>query len=118
MVIGTSAGDWVMKYTPTPLERISRTTCSTFSSSDLEQLLNSRCASSKKNTIRGLSPSPCSGSASYSSESIHSRKVEYIVGLRRSRSAASTLITPLPSSSSCIQSAMLSAGSPKNWSPP
>ena len=116
--MGISAGDWVMKYTPTPLERISRTTCSTFSSSILEQLLKSRCASSKKNTIRGLSRSPTSGSSSYSSDSIHRRNVEYITGLCISLSAARMLMTPRPSSSSCSQSAMFSAGSPKNRSPP
>jgi hypothetical protein len=32
-VSGMSSGFWVTKYTPTPLERIRRTTCSIFSSS-------------------------------------------------------------------------------------
>ena len=79
-VSGTSSGFWVTKYTPTPLERIRRTTCSIFSISALGASLNSRWASSKKNTIFGLSGSPTSGSCSNSSDSIHSRKVEYSLG--------------------------------------
>ena len=74
-VSGMSSGFWVTKYTPTPLERISRTTCSIFSSSAFGASLNSRCASSKKNTSFGLSRSPTSGRCSNSSDSSHSRKV-------------------------------------------
>ncbi len=40
---------------PTPFERTSRTTCSTCSRNALLASLNSRCASSKKNTSFGLS---------------------------------------------------------------
>ena len=45
-------------------ERISRTTCSTLSSRALGASLNSRCASSKKKAIFGLSRSPASGRSS------------------------------------------------------
>ena len=79
--------------------------------------LNSRWASSKKKTIRGFFGSPISGRVSNSSESIHSRKVEYrdgsFIRLRQSR----ILILPLPSSVA-NQSAIFRAGSPKNCSPP
>ena len=106
-----------MKKMLTPLERISFTTCSIFSSSALETPLNSRCASSKKNTIRGFSGSPTSGSTSNSSESIHSRKLVYsdasFIRLRQSR----MLTVPWPPSV-WNQSAMFSAGSVKNCSPP
>ena len=114
---GMSSGFWVTKYTPTPLERISRTTCSTFSSSAGGASENSRCASSKKNTSLGLSRSPTSGRLSNSSDSSHSRKLEYSRGLFISLSAARMLITPRPSAV-CIRSPMSSIGSPKNFSPP
>ncbi len=93
-VSGTSAGFCVTKYTPTPLERISRTTCSTFCSSEGGASLNSRCASSKKKASLGLSRSPTSGRCSNSSDSIHSRKVAYSLGALSSRSAARMLTTP------------------------
>ena len=114
---GMSRGFWVMKKMLTPLERISFTTCSIFSSRALETPLNSRWASSKKKTIRGFSVSPTSGSTSNSSESIHSRKVVYseasCIRLRQSR----TFTVPWPPS--CWnQSAMFRAGSVKNSSPP
>ena len=117
-VEGTSIGFWVMKKTPTPLDRIRRTVCSIRSIRALGQSLNSRWASSKKNTIRGSSLSPVSGRSSYSSPSIHSRKVEYRAGLLNSLSAARMLTTPIPFSSWVNQSARSSAGSPKKTSPP
>ena len=43
-----------MKYTPTPFDRIRRTTCSILSSSAAGASSNRRCASSKKNTSVGL----------------------------------------------------------------
>ena len=43
-----------MKYTPTPLERMSLTTCTILSLSCLGMPSKSRCASSKKNTKLGL----------------------------------------------------------------
>ena len=110
---GTSVGDWVMKNTPTPLERIRRITCSIFSSRALEQSSKSRWASSKKNTIRGRALSPCSGSSSYSSPSSHSRNVEYMAGLRNSFSAERIFTMPLPFSSWQSQSRISRAGSPK-----
>ncbi|MPN13024.1 hypothetical protein SDC9_160344 [bioreactor metagenome] len=76
ILLGTSAGFWVMKNTPTPLERIRRMVSWILSSNSLGQSSNSRCASSKKNTICGRSSSPRSGSSSYSSPSIHSMKAE------------------------------------------
>jgi len=74
-VWGMSAGFWVMKYTPTPFERIKRTTCSIFSSKALGASLKSRCASSKKKAIFGLSRSPTSGKISKSSDKSHSKNV-------------------------------------------
>ena len=91
-----SSGFCVTKYTPTPLERTSRTTCSMRSTSAFGASLNSRCASSKKNTSLGFSRSPTSGSCSNSSDSSHSRKVAYSRGEFISLSAARMLITPLP----------------------
>ena len=70
-----------MKYTPTPLERMSFTTCTTLSVSCLGMPLKSRCASSKKNTNLGLSGSPTSGRRSKSVESIQSRNMEYTSGV-------------------------------------
>ncbi|MNG02492.1 hypothetical protein D3C84_855230 [compost metagenome] len=72
---GKSPGDWVTKYTPTPLERISRTTCSSRSCKALGVPANNRCASSKNSANRGLSASPRSGSCSNSSASSHNRNV-------------------------------------------
>ena len=60
-VSGTSEGDWVMKYTPTPFERMSFITCSILSTRAVGAPLNSRWASSKKNTSLGFSRSPTSG---------------------------------------------------------
>ena len=77
-VSGISLGLCVTKYTPTPRERISFTVCSTFCSSTAGASRNSMWASSKKNTIRGLSRSPASGRISNSSDSIHSRKLAYL----------------------------------------
>ena len=68
-------GFCVTKYTPTPFDRIRRTTCSILSVSALGASSNNKCASSKKKTITGLSGSPTSGNVSNSSESSHSRKV-------------------------------------------
>ena len=116
-VSGTSSGFCVTKNTPTPFERISRTTCSIFSCSAFGASANSRWASSKKNTSFGFSGSPISGSRSYSSESSHSSSVEYSRGDCISRSAASTLITPLPSTV-CRRSSTFSIGSPRKRSPP
>mmetsp|Transcript_59443 Transcript_59443/g.140599 ORF Transcript_59443/g.140599 Transcript_59443/m.140599 type:complete len:294 (-) Transcript_59443:2084-2965(-) len=79
--------------------------------------LNSRWASSKKNTNFGLSRSPTSGSVSNSSDSIHSRKLAYSRGAFINLSAARMLMTPKPPSV-CMKSAMLSMGSPKKRSPP
>ena len=72
---GMSSGFWVTKYTPTPLERISRTTCSILVSSALGASLKRRCASSKKKTSLGFSGSPTSGRCSKSSASIQRRNV-------------------------------------------
>ena len=72
---GMSLGDWVMKYTPTPLERMSLTTCTILLRSSFGMSLKSRWASSKKKTNLGLSASPTSGSFSKRSESIHSRNI-------------------------------------------
>lgn len=74
-ISGTSNGFWLIKYTPTPLERISRTTCSIFSYKACGASLNRRWASSKKNTSLGFSGSPTSGSCSKSSDRSHKRKV-------------------------------------------
>ena len=116
-VSGISSGFCVTKYTPTPLERIKRTTCSIFSSNAGGASLNSRCASSKKNTSFGFSTSPTSGNCSNNSESSQSRKVEYRRGEAINLSAARILTMPLPSSV-CIRSLISSIGSPKKASPP
>ncbi|MCW0417102.1 hypothetical protein NB689_002856 [Xanthomonas sacchari] len=118
MLSGTSSGNCEQKYTPTPLERISRTTCSMRCTSAGGASSNSRCASSNTNTSFGLSRSPTSGSRSNSSDSSHSRKVEYSRGLSTSCAAARMPITPRPSWSTRISSARSSAGSPKKPSPP
>jgi len=115
---GTSSGLWVIKYTPTPLERINRTTCSILLSSALGASLNSRCASSKKNTKRGLSASPTSGRFSNSSDSSHSKNVAYRRGLWISLSAARILTNPRPSGAVRSRSQKSSIGSPKKCSPP
>ena len=60
---------------PTFLLRTRRTTSSMRSTSAAGASLNSRWASSKKNTSFGLSRSPTSGRCSNSSLSIHNRKV-------------------------------------------
>ena len=97
---------------------MSLTTCSILLSRALLALSKSICASSKKNTNLGLSISPTSGSVSYISESIHSKSVEYIVGLSINFWQSSNWIYPLPDASVPIQSIMSMAGSPKNISPP
>ncbi|MDT4874231.1 hypothetical protein FQZ97_1095190 [compost metagenome] len=112
-----SSGFCVTKYTPTPLDRTRRTTSSMRSISTFGASLNSRWASSKKNTSLGFSGSPISGRVSNSSESIHSKKVAYRRGAFISLSAARMLMTPLPSTV-CMKSLMSSMGSPKNLSPP
>ena len=115
---GTSSGNCEQKYTPTPLERMSRTTCSTRCCSAGGASSNSRCASSKTNTSLGWSRSPTSGNCSNSSDNSHSKKLEYSRGFSTSVSAARMLITPRPSGARRIRSASSSAGSPKNIPPP
>ena len=115
---GTSSGNCEQKYTPTPLDRMIRTTCSMRWTSAGGASSNSKWASSKTNTSFGLSRSPTSGNCSNNSDSSHSRNVEYRRGLRISASAASTPITPRPSGVVRIKSASSSAGSPKNAAPP
>ena len=116
-VSGMSIGFCVTKYTPTPFERIKRTTCSIFSSNTLGASLNNKCASSKKNANFGLSTSPTSGKVSNSSDNIHNKNAPYTRGEFISLSAARMFTTPLPSTV-CIMSAMLSIGSPKNCPAP
>ena len=116
-VSGMSSGFCVTNTRPRPWLRTSRTTSSMRSTSAAGASLNSRCASSKKNTSLGLSRSPTSGRLLEQLDSIHSRKVAYRRGAFISLSAARMLTTPWPSSV-CMKSAMLSIGSPKNLSPP
>src|SRR5690606_29058424 len=111
-------GNCEQKYTPTPLERTSRTTCSMRWRNAGGASSNSRWASSKMKASFGLSRSPTSGRLSNSSPSSHSRKVEYSRGLRISWSAARMPTTPRPSWLTRMMSASSSAGSPKNCSPP
>ncbi|CFE02657.1 Uncharacterised protein [Bordetella pertussis] len=117
-VSGMSSGFCVTKYTPTPLERTSRTTCSILSSSADGASLNSRCASSKKNTSPGCSGSPISGSFSYRSASSQSRNTPYRRGACISLSAARILTIPRPCASVRSRSCTSSMGSPKNCSAP
>ena len=114
---GMSFGVWVMKKMPTPLERIRRTVWTTWSRNALEASLNSRCASSKKNTSFGTSASPTSGSSWYSSASIHIMKVENSAGREATPGSSRQEIMPAPSfvRSSCWVS---KAGSPKKTSAP
>ena len=67
----------------------------------------------RTNTSFGLSRSPTSGRLSNSSDSSHSRKLEYSFGFRISWAAARMLTTPRPSGVVRIRSASSSAGSPK-----
>ena len=108
----------MQKYIPTPLDLTSFTTCSIFSSRALDASLNRRCASSKKNTILGLSQSPTSGRFSNSSESSQSRKVEYSPPVLTSEELSRMFIMPLPSSAVLSQSLISRAGVPKKTSPP
>ena len=76
--------------------------------------LNSRCASSKKNTSFGLSASPISGSWWYSSASIHIMKVENSAGRSWTSDSSRTLMRPRPSDAGSIRSATSNSGSPNS----
>ena len=115
---GTSVGDWVMKTMPTPLERMSRTVRTTASRNAFEAPENSRCASSKKNTMVGLSGSPTSGRVSKSSASSHMRKVENSVPWDWMSASSRAEMMPRPSGETRMRSRTSSAGSPKKASPP
>ena len=117
MLSGRSSGFWVTKYTPTPLERMRRTTCSTCSTKAGAALSNIKCASSKNMTNLGLSASPTSGRVSNSSARNHSKNALYMRGERISFSEFRMLMTPFPPSL-CSQSCRFSSGSPKNCSAP
>ena len=69
------------KNTPTPFDRMSRTVCVIAEMKSFDASVNSRCASSKKNTSFGLSRSPTSGRISNSSASRYIRNVENSAGL-------------------------------------
>ena len=114
---GMSVGCCEQKNTPTPLERMSLTVCTTWSRNALDAPVNSRCASSKMNTSSGLSTSPFSGSSWNSSARIHMRKVENRAG-REAWSPSSTAVTTPRPSRVRMRSAGSRAGSPKNVSPP
>jgi hypothetical protein len=73
---GMSSGFCEQKNTPTPFERIRRTTCSMRCCSAGGQSSKSRCASSNTNTSFGCSRSPTSGRRSNNSDSSHSRNEE------------------------------------------
>ncbi|COX47803.1 Uncharacterised protein [Mycobacterium tuberculosis] len=111
-------GSWVQKNTPTPLERISFTVCSTCSRKAFEASVNNRCASSKKNTSLGLSRSPTSGRKVNRSASTHIRKVENIAGRNAWLPNSSNEMMPRPWLSTRSRSSGLSSGSPKNVSAP
>ena len=97
--LGTSVGNCVQKNTPTPRERISLTVCSTCSRNALEASVNSRWASSKKNTSLGLSTSPISGRVLKRSDSTHIKKVENSTGRAAWSPSSSSEMTPWPLSS-------------------
>ncbi len=107
---------------PTPRERISRTTWVIVDWKSFDASLNSRCASSKKNTSFGLSVSPTSGSVSYSRESSHMRKVENSSGLPSTLRTPSRLTTPrsTPSAPVAVRKKSFTSisGVPKNTSAP
>src|SRR5262249_29375047 len=73
---GTSSGNWEQKYTPTPLDRMIRTTCSTRWRKDAGASSNKRGAPPKKNTSLAFSRSPTSGSLPKTSARAQRRKLE------------------------------------------
>ena len=113
-----SFGVCVMKKTPTPFERMSRTVCTTASRKASVASAKSRCASSKKNTSFGFGTSPTSGSCSNSSARSHMRTVENSFGLSCTAGSSRHEMIPRPSESTRRRSAMSSCGSPKNSVPP
>ena len=112
-----SVGSCEQKNTPTPLDRISFTVCSTWSRNAFDASSNSRCASSKINTSSGLSASPFSGRSWNSSASTHMRNVENSTGRVAWSPSSTSEIVPFPSTT-LRRSAGSSSGSPKNVSPP
>ena len=113
-----SSGFCVTKYTPTPLERIRRTTCSIFSTSAFGASSNSRCASSKKNTSFGLSGSPTSGSCSNSSDEQPQQEGRVELGRVHQLVGGEDVDHALAVRHACMRSAMSSIGSPKNCAAP
>ncbi len=100
---GMSDGFCVMKKTPTPLERMSRTTCSIFCTRIFGASVKRRCASSKKKIILGFSRSPTSGSVSKSSAraTVKTRRTSKVFGTIRRNEARSRFLFRLgPSRSS------------------
>ncbi|SKF62518.1 Uncharacterised protein [Mycobacteroides abscessus subsp. abscessus] len=84
----------------------------------MDASLNSRWASSKKNTSLGLSMSPTSGSSLNRSASSHIKKVENKAGRLCRFGSSSSEMTPRPSGMTRIRSAVSNSGSPKNSSAP
>ncbi len=115
---GTSAGTWVTKYTPTPLDRMSRAVRSIWSISASDASLNSRCASSKKKHSLGLGRSPASGSCSYSWASIQSMNVENSRGWSMTSDSSRMEMMPWPSGVVRSRSSTSNSGSPKKTSAP
>ena len=94
------------------------TVCSTCWRNAFDASVNSRCASSKKNTSLGLSTSPISGRNVNRSASTHIRNVENITGRVAWLPTSSRVMTPRPCASRRIRSFGSSSGSPKNVSAP
>ncbi|CPU29395.1 Uncharacterised protein [Mycobacteroides abscessus] len=107
----------MQKNTPTPLDRMSLTVCSTCSRNAFDASANSRCASSKMNTSLGLSTSPISGSFVNRLARIHIRNVENRTGRAACAPSSTRVMTPL-SPDVRIRSFGSISGSPKNVSPP
>ena len=116
---GTSLGVWVTKKTPTPLERISRTVCAIESRKSLLASLNSRCASSKKNTSFGLSESPTSGrSCEQVGEQPHQERGEQRRPVEDLRQLHQRDDAPTVRRRPASRSAVSNSGSPKKLSAP
>ena len=117
--LGTSVGFWVTKKTPTPLDRISRTVWVTDSRNALLAPVNSRCASSRKNTSFGLVEVADLGQLlEQLGEQPHQEGGEQCRPVLHGGQSSTALITPRPSGAVRSRSAAPNSGSPKNTSPP
>ena len=108
-----------MKYTPTPLERMRRIVCSIFPSGHRWHCRTAGAPRRRKNTMRGLSASPTSGSGlkQLGQQVEHEGRVQFGVV---DKADGIENIDGAPAFGVCGEKrfAMFSAGSPKKISPP